>query len=76
MAERERDLEAKALDLPTKARARLAERLLASLEGERDADAEALWLEESERRLDEIEAGTVETIPASEAIQKSRSGLR
>jgi len=75
MGEPERDLEARVLGLPSKARARLAERLLASLEGERDADADSLWLEEAERRLDEIEAGRVETVAASEAIQKSRSSL-
>jgi hypothetical protein len=75
MGEPERDLEAKALGLPSKARARLAERLLASLESERDPDADALWLEEAERRLDEIERGGVETLEASEAIQKSRSSL-
>jgi hypothetical protein len=76
MAEPERDLEAEALRLPSKARARLAERLLTSLETERDADSEALWLEEAERRLNEIESGEVAPVSAQYALQQSRSSLR
>ncbi len=76
VGEIDRDLEAKALALPSRDRARLAQRLLASLEGEADPNAEAHWLEEAERRLDAFEAGAVEPIPAEEAIRRSRSTLR
>jgi len=76
MAGPARDLESKALNLPSKERARLAERLLASLEGTADPDAEALWLTESERRLDEIESGAAVGVPAGELFRKSRSKLR
>ncbi len=71
-----RDLESKALNLPPKERARLAERLIASLDAESDADAEQLWLEEAERRLDELESGKVSGIPAEEVFRKARSTLR
>ncbi|MGH7898225.1 MAG: addiction module protein [Candidatus Binatia bacterium] len=71
-----RDLEAKALNLPAKERARLAERLISSLDAESDADAERLWLEEAERRLDELESGKVAGIPAEEVFKKARSTLR
>ncbi len=76
MADRARDLESKALDLPPEERARLAERLLASLEGIADPEAEALWLAEAERRLAELESGAVAGTPANEVFQKSRSTLR
>jgi putative addiction module component (TIGR02574 family) len=76
MADPARDLESKALNLPSKDRARLAERLLASLEGTADPEAEALWLAEAERRLDELESGGVVGVPAGEVFRKSRSTLR
>ena len=76
MADPARDLESKALKLPPRKRARLAERLLASLDKESDPNAEARWLEEAERRLDELESGKVRGIPASEVIKKARSSLR
>ena len=76
MAEPKRDLEAEALRLPSKARARLAERLLTSVETEHDADSEALWLEEAERRLNEIESGEVTPVSAQDALRQSRSSLR
>ena len=47
------------LSLDPEQRARIARRLIGSLE-EQDADAEALWREEIRRRIDAIEAGTAE----------------
>jgi putative addiction module component (TIGR02574 family) len=48
-----------ALSLDPEQRARIARRLIGSLE-EPDADAEALWRQEIRRRIDAIEAGTAE----------------
>lgn len=76
MADRARELESKALGLPPEDRARLAERLLASLEGIAEPEAEALWLAETERRLAELESGVVVGTPADEVFRKSRSALR
>ena len=76
MADPARELESKALRLPTKERARLAERLLASLEGTADPEAEAIWLAEVERRLAEFESGAVTGVSAEEAFRKSRAALR
>ena len=59
MADPARELESKALKLPAKERARLAERLISSLDQETDPDAEKLWLQEAESRLDELESGRV-----------------
>jgi putative addiction module component (TIGR02574 family) len=71
-----RQLEARALELPSKDRARLAERLISSLDPETDPDAQRLWLQEAERRLDELESGDVSGVPADQVFEKARSTLR
>ncbi len=58
MADRARVLE-DASTLPVQDRARVAHELLRSLEAE-DLDAAAAWTDESRRRIDEVEAGTVQ----------------
>ncbi len=75
MAEPSRDLESEALRLPPEQRARLAERLISSLESEPDARVEELWLAEAERRLDDLESGRVQGVPADEVIADARSKL-
>jgi putative addiction module component (TIGR02574 family) len=71
-----RELESKALKLSRRERARLAQRLISSLEQEVDADAATLWLQEAERRLDELKSGKIAGIPAEKVIRKARSTLR
>jgi len=58
-----RDLYRDASELPEKERAELAGLLLESLESEPEADVEAAWSEEIERRVREIDSGKVRTIP-------------
>ena len=67
-------LEAAALSLSPEERARLAERLLASLED--DPEITAAWVAEARRRNEEIEAGRVVPIPAEEVFAKARAKLR
>ena len=55
-----------ALALPTEARAALAASLLESLDAEVDEDAEAVWATEINRRVAELDAGAVTTIPWAE----------
>ena len=76
MAKPTRELESKALKLSPRERARLAQRLISSLEREVDADAEKLWRQEAERRLGEIKSGKVAGIPAEKVIRKARFSLR
>lgn len=76
MAKSAHDLEARALKLSRKERARLAQRLISSLDQELEADAEELWLREAERRLSELKSGKVTGIPAEKVIRKARSTLR
>jgi putative addiction module component (TIGR02574 family) len=76
MARLARELESQALKLPRRERARLAQRLISSLEQEVDADAERLWLAEAERRLAELKSGKVAAIPVDKVMKKARSALR
>jgi putative addiction module component (TIGR02574 family) len=71
-----RDLESKALKLSPRERARLAQRLISSLDQESDADAEKLWRDEAERWSDELKSGRVAGISAEKVIRKARSSLR
>jgi putative addiction module component (TIGR02574 family) len=76
MADPASKLEAKVLKLPPEQRARLAQRLISSLDQTSDAEAEELWLRESERRLGELESGEVQPVAAERVIEKARSSLR
>ena len=59
--------------LPIKTRAELAHFLIESLNGEPDDDWEAAWEVELDRRMAEIEKGTVVGIPAEEAFAALRA---
>jgi putative addiction module component (TIGR02574 family) len=67
-------LEAEALKLTAEERARLADRLIASLS--EDAEVEEAWAVEVERRIAEIEAGRAQVVPAAEAIARARDALK
>lgn len=67
-------VESEALKLNVTERAKLAEHLIASLD--EDSEIEEAWAEEVERRIAEIEAGTVQLIPAAAAIASARAALK
>jgi Putative addiction module component len=69
------DIEQAALRLEPTARARLAERLLRSLDELSEAEAAALWAEEAERRDAELDAGDEIAVPASEVFRNARANL-
>jgi putative addiction module component (TIGR02574 family) len=75
MASSPPDLLKDALNLPAEARAALANSLLESLDSEVDDDAEEFWRIEIQHRLHEIDSGTVEMIPWTEARRTLRSRL-
>lgn len=65
------------LGLPAKARAILAEKLIASLEDEQlDGDVDGLWAEEAERRLQEAEQDAASLLPADAVFKDARSRLK
>jgi len=76
MANAARQVESRALKLSAVDRARLAERLISSLDEEADADAEVMWVREGERRLDELRTGKVRGRAATTVFRKVRSALR
>jgi len=66
----------KALALDIQDRARLAERLLASLDELSEEEAERLWAEEAERRLKEYRAGRAKAVSAEEVHRRAQRLLR
>ena len=69
------DLWKEASDLSEKDRADLAGLLLESLEDEPDEDVEAAWAAEIERRVAELDAGTVASIPWEQVRQRLAARL-
>lgn len=68
-------LETEALQLNPSARAKLAKKLLSSLEALSEAEVERLWAEEAERRNEQIERGVVEARPVEDVLRNARARL-
>jgi putative addiction module component (TIGR02574 family) len=70
-------VEDEALQLSEQERARLAVRLLASLEEEAESPeaVEKLWLAEAEQRFEELRTGIVRGVPAREVFAQLRAKL-
>jgi putative addiction module component (TIGR02574 family) len=71
------DIEDDALKLSEEDRARLAVRLLASLEEEVESpeEIEKLWVAEAERRFQELRDGVVQGVPARDVFVQLRAKL-
>lgn len=72
-------LEAEALELPVRERARLAQRLIESLDevvAEDSGEIDQAWEEEIRRRMAELDAGTAELIPAEQVFAELRARLQ
>ena len=67
------EIENLALRLNVKERAKLATRLLKSLEKRKGSNIEKAWIVVALRRKQEIETGVVNSVPLEEAIEKARS---
>lgn len=65
-----------ALALSDDDRAKLAEKLVESLDGAVDPDAEAAWASEIERRLARIDAGQARTLSMDEALARLHRAAR
>ena len=70
------DLESEALKLNPSSRARLAERLLRSLDDLSEEETQQLWAEEALRRHEEIDNGTLKARPGKEVFRDAHSRLR
>lgn len=74
MSSTREDLEAEALQLSATERARLVERLIASLDI--DPAVEDAWATEVERRNAEIESGAVSMVSGPESLAKLKAEFR
>ncbi len=77
MAQSLAEIEDSALKLSEEDRARLAVRLLASLEEEAESPEaiEQLWLAEADGRFEEIREGLVQGVPAPDVFSQIRAKL-
>jgi putative addiction module component (TIGR02574 family) len=69
-------LTADAMKLPLRDRVQLAQRLVLTIEDEVEADTEALWFAEAERRLDELRSEKVRGIDSEDAFRTARDVLK
>ena len=69
-------IELEALHLSLSERARLAHKLLLSLEEFSELEVEDAWFDEAERRARVIDEGLVQLIPSEEVSRKARELLR
>ena len=65
-----------AMALPSESRARLADRLVESLDVDELGPIDRLWVDEAKRRRDEVRAGRVQPIKGEDALSKVRDSLR
>ena len=70
------DIEAEVLKLDPRARARLAKKLLESLEALSDEENERLWMEEADRRDAAWDAAPGSGPSAAEVLRDARARLR
>jgi putative addiction module component (TIGR02574 family) len=59
-----------ALSLPPRSRAKLAERLLESLDHPRQKEIDGLWAREAEDRIEAYERGEIKATPGKEVFRR------
>lgn len=69
-------IEKEILHLPIEDRARLAEKLLSSLDTLSETEVEKLWFVEAQRRAEEIDNGIVQLVTSEEAERRIQSILK
>ena len=75
MAMNDEQLEAEIMKLNLDARARLAEKLILSLDAPSDEENLRLWVAEAERRLRDLREGRAKEIPAEEVFRRARQAI-
>ena len=68
-------LEAKAMKLGIGDRARLAEKLILSLDAPPEQENLRLWVAEAERRLQELRTGKAKEIPARDVFRRAKAAI-
>ena len=75
MAMNDEQLDAEIMKLDLDARARLAEKLILSLDVPSDTENLHLWVVEAERRLRDLREGRAKEIPAEEMFRRARQAI-
>ncbi|HOS66212.1 MAG TPA: addiction module protein [Candidatus Latescibacteria bacterium] len=75
MAAKIEALEAKVLELGIEDRARLAEKLILSLDAPEEEENLRLWVAEAEQRLQQLRVGEAKEIPARDVFRRARASL-
>ncbi|MBK5280610.1 MAG: addiction module protein [Nitrospiraceae bacterium] len=75
MAMNDEQLDAEIMKLDLDARARLAEKLILSLDVPSDKENLHLWVVEAERRLRDLREGRAKEIPAEEMFRRARQAI-
>ena len=75
MAMNDEELDAEIMKLDLDARARLAEKLILSLDVPSDEENLHLWVVEAERRLRGLRGGGAKEIPAEEMFRRARQAI-
>ena len=69
------ELETKVLNLSLEERARLAEKLILSLDAPSEEENLHLWVVEAEKRLKALREGKAKEIPADKAFRRARAAI-
>ncbi len=69
------ELEAEVMKFGLDARARLAEKLILSLDAPPEEENLRLWVSEAEWRLKELREGKAKEIPAQEVLRQARASI-
>jgi len=69
------ELVAEVEKLSLEERAALAKRIVESLDELSESEVEALWVQEAERRLDELEQGQVTEVSAEQVLRQARAAI-
>ena len=76
MARKLEEIEREIRSLSDDERMRLLRDLVADLDGNPDPEVEKAWLEEAQRRFQELQQGVVEAVSAEEVFGSARDRLR
>jgi putative addiction module component (TIGR02574 family) len=69
-------LETEVMKLSIEERAKLAERILLSLDAPSDEENLQLWVQEAQRRLKNLQEGKTKTVPAEHVFLKARTAIQ
>ena len=68
-------LEVEIMKLSLDARAKLAERIILSLDVPSDEENLKLWLQEAQHRLTDLREGKAKAVPAEDVFQRARTAI-